>query len=439
MIADLAPATELDNPGWLRRPAPKTVLTSLEQAGYTARAVGGCVRDALLGREVGDIDIATDARPETASAILESAGMKVVPTGIDHGTVTAVLEGEPVEVTTLRTDVETHGRHATVAFTADWIADAERRDFTVNALYAGLDGRVYDPVGGWPDLQARRIRFIGDAEARIQEDALRILRFFRFFAWFGQPPPDEEAMAACRGRRDDLKNLSAERIQTELLKLLAAPDPLAALEAMDEAAVMAVLFPGGVNFDLLRSVVFWENALDESDSIRRLAALIDGGSGPMEDYAEYLRLSNRDGRRLASLARPRPHISLPLSEAEMRFNIYRWGRERFLDFVILSAAAAPADKDALKTAAHGIREIDVPQFPVQGRDVIQAGIEPGPAVGRVLKRLEDWWISADFPQDQGTLRTQLSRLVAEEKEVGRKRGGRHGRRSAPDPATDNEI
>src|SRR5712692_1642444 len=288
---------------WMDEPPTRALLDALAQAGIAARFVGSVVRDALLGRPIADIDLATPARPEAVIAALEKAGLKVVPTGIAHGTVTALVPPRHFEITTLRRDVETYGRRARVAFDADWAADAARRDFTINAIFLAPDGTIYDPVGGLADLRARRVRFVGDPATRIAEDVLRLLRYYRFEARFGTGSGDPRARTACRAAAHLLPSLSAERVAQELIKLLETSDPTAALRMMQEDAVLAVILPEARRLDRLRQMITIE---PDPDPLRRLAALIEvDGQGAIA-LAERLRFSSAWRERLHGLAAPWP-------------------------------------------------------------------------------------------------------------------------------------
>src|SRR4051812_4969410 len=286
---------------WMREPATHALLTALGEAGIAARFVGGCVRDALLGRESADIDLATPALPEEIIAALEKAGIKAVPTGIAHGTVTAVVPPRHFEITTLRRDVETYGRRARVAFDADWSEDAARRDFTINALYLDPRGIVHDPVGGLEDLAAHRIRFVGEPAKRIAEDVLRVLRYYRFEARFGRGEGDGAAREACRSAVPLLPTLSAERVAQEVLRLLTVADPVPALRMMREDEVLAAILPEATRLDRLESLIRLEPA---PDPVLRLAALVDVDGSGAARLAERLHLSNAVRDRLAGLAPP---------------------------------------------------------------------------------------------------------------------------------------
>lgn len=370
-----------------------------------ARFVGGCVRNALLGQPVDDIDIdiATRLTPEHTIAALRAAGLKAVPTGVEHGTVTAVSGGRPYEITTLRRDVETDGRRAVVAFTTDWAEDAARRDFGLNALYADASGRLHDPMGqGLADLLARRVVFVGDARIRIREDYLRILRFFRFHAWYGHGALDAEGLAACRDGREGLRRLSAERVSKELLKLLAAPDPRPAVAAMGEAGVLAEVLPEAVKPALFDALVDLTD-----DAVLRLSALLPSNPQIVDAVARRLRLSNAQRERLVAAA---GEIAPTLEPTQARALIYRLGPQAFADRLTRGRAARPdLDASALIRLAE---DWTPPRLPVGGHDLARLGVEPGPRTGRLLRAFEDEWIAADFPADGHQER--LTRLAASE-------------------------
>ena len=396
---------------WTTAPATLAVVAALEAAGGSgcARFVGGCVRDALLGLDSDDVDIATTLEPPAVIAALTAAGLKAVPTGVEHGTVTAVSGGRPFEVTTLRRDVETDGRRAVVAFSTDWAEDAARRDFGLNALYAEPSGAVHDPTGrGLSDLGAGRVAFVGDPATRIAEDALRILRFFRFTAWFGREGFDASGLAACTRARGDLAGLSAERVSKELLKLLAAEDPRPAVRAMADAGVLAELlpeappFPGALaRFEAL--VEIERGQLFEVDALLRLAALLPDDAPAMRGAAERLRLSNAQRDRLAAAASDvaEPLVSW-MSPREIRRAIHRLGPQAFRDRVKLSWAA-----DGRTATAPQWRLLHVypetwspPPFPLSGQEISAAGVPQGPLHGRVRREVERWWIDLDFTDDK---------------------------------------
>ena len=365
---------------WIRAGHVQSVLAMLAAAGHRALLVGGCVRNDLLGQPVADIDIATDARPLRVVELAAQAGLKSVPTGIDHGTVTVIAEGVPHEVTTFRRDVETDGRRAVVAFTHEVALDAARRDFTMNALYAEADGTVIDPIGGLPDLLARKVRFVGDAHARIREDALRILRFFRFHAWYGDPAQgmDTEALAACAAHPEGLAPLSKERIGHEMRRLLAASDPAPALAAMQAAGLLSIILPGA-DATAMAVLVHLEDGL-APDWIRRLALL---GSA---DATDALRLSRDEDRRL-SATRTAATEGAPAAEVG-----YRIGADCARDAMLVRAAllGQPLPHGWQDEAARGAAAV----FPVRAADLMP-GLA-GEALGHRLRELEERWIASDF-------------------------------------------
>ncbi len=402
---------------WMTAPETKKVVAALSAEGAAARFVGGCVRDAVLGRAVTDVDIATPEPPETVTRLLEAAGIKAVPTGIKHGTVTAVVGGEHYEVTTLRRDIETDGRHATVAFIDDWAADAARRDFTINALFCDPDGTLYDSVGGLDDARAGRVRFVGDAARRIEEDVLRLLRFFRFFAHFGRTPPDADALAACRKLAPALAGLSGERVRAELLKLLAAPDPARVLALMDETGVLAHVLPEAAGLDALPALCAVEGA--EADALRRLALLLRRGQGDAESVAKRLRMSNAEARRLAAMMAPAVAVAAGRDVRDRRRALYRVGAAIFIDLAYLAwaeaLAEAPDERDALahdhSALLETARRWEDPKLPVRGADVIALGVERGPAVARLLAQVEEGWEAGDYRAGRDETLKKLGEIV----------------------------
>ena len=420
----MQPSDRLDPQPWMTAPETVAVMTALLAAGGEARFVGGCVRDALLGRKVRDVDIATHEPPERVMNLLARAGIKAIPTGIKHGTVTAVSGAKHFEITTLRRDVETYGRRAKVEYTDDWQADAARRDFTMNALFCGADGTIYDPFGGLADLRAQRVRFVGDPEARIREDVLRLLRFFRFHAHYGKQPPDAAALAACRSLAHLLPTLSGERICGETLKLLSAPQPADVIDLMGETGVLAHFLPEATRSDRLRALVAIEGSaprdlVPRADPLRRLAALLDGSEASALAVATRLRFSNTERDRLLGLAgdlEPSPALDAPTR----RRLIYRLGPARYRDRALIAWAAAVAGGattdpriteawiDVLKSGA----EWPAPRFPVKGRDAVKLGVPPGPAVGRLMATLEDWWIAGDFQANREACLAELRERAA---------------------------
>lgn len=398
---------------WMVSAETRAVLDALAAGGAAARFVGGCVRDAVAGRRITDIDLATDAAPETVVELIRRAGLKAVPTGIEHGTVTAVSRGRPYEITTLRHDVETDGRRAVVAFTDDWEADAARRDFTMNAMSLEPDGRIHDPFGGVEDLRAGRVRFVGDPRQRLTEDVLRLLRYFRFQAHYGKPPPDSESLAACREMAHLLPRLSAERVRTELLKLLAAPDPAPVVRLMRDEGILDHFLARATEIDRLDRLVATETRLGLDDPLRRLAALLRVDAEGARHLAQGLRLSNRERDRLVAIVDVALRPSPEMDDAARRRALYRIGAETWRDVVLFEWAdlgAAPDDAQwrALYDAAARWEE---PRFPVTGSDVRKLGVPQGVAVGRLLGQLETWWIDNDFRPDRKACLARLRQLV----------------------------
>lgn len=418
MSADVPGRPEEERPlaaaHWLADPATVAVLDAIEAGGRPARFVGGCVRDTLLDPDLDrvDLDLATPEPPQRVMELLERAGIRAIPTGIEHGTVTALSDRRQVEITTLRRDVETFGRHARVAFTEDFDADAARRDFTINAMSADREGRLYDPFGGRRDLGAGRVRFVGEPRARIREDYLRILRFFRFFARYGRPPADEAALAACEAEAAGLDRLSAERVRRELLGLLEAPGAATSLELMRRTGVLGRIFPWPVDIDRLRRLI--ERA-PEADAILRLAALIRSprrGAAEVEAFARTLRLSNRERERLVFRATaPLPDPDAP--ERVHREAVYRLGARAYADLVRLAAAEREVDPDRLAALLALVAELEVPTFPLRGADVVARGVRPGPEVGELLRTVEAWWIAEGMRPDREACLAALEGLLAE--------------------------
>jgi len=392
---------------WMVEPATRAVVAALSSGGVEARFVGGSVRDALLGRPIVDIDIATPAPPERIIELLEKSGIKVVPTGLAHGTVTAVVPPRHFEITTLRRDVETYGRRARVAFDADWAADAVRRDFTINAIFLAPDGTIHDPVGGFADLQARRVRFVGDPATRIAEDVLRLLRYYRFEARFGAGVGDPEARAACRAAAHLLPTLSGERVSQELVKLLETQDPIAALRMMQEDGVLAVVLPEARHIERLRQMIAIE---PEPDQLRRLAALVEvDGEGALA-LAARLRFPNTWRDRLHGLAPPWP--ADPQEDARsQRRSLYRLGAGRYRDIALLVASAGAMPQSRLAELLDLTSSWTPPVFPLAGRDVTALGIPPGERVGRLLAAVHDWWEEGDFAADRGQCLAYLRELA----------------------------
>jgi len=382
-------------------------MTALGQA----RFVGGAVRNALLGVPVVDIDIAVPMPPQEALARLKAQGIRTIETGLDHGTVTAIAGTHAFEITSLRRDVETDGRHAKIAFTDDWAEDAARRDFTINALYATADGAIFDYATGVEDLVAGKVRFMGEARVRIAEDYLRVLRLFRFHAWYGRGEIDAESLRAAAEAKDKLKTLSAERIAKELLRLLEADHPGPVLRVMAATGILPELLPAASQLARLERLV----ELDAEhgfapDPVLRLGALLPDDAGAADAAADRLRLSNADRDRLEqALGGERIDAQLPAPQA--RRLLYRLGQACFRDKVLLQWAAAPASAGAWRQLLDMADKWQRPRFPLTGRDVMQAGVPEGPQIGRILAALEDGWVEDDFAADESALRDRLQAMV----------------------------
>ena len=426
--ADLAEAP------WLRRPETQAVFAALQADGAVARCVGGAVRNWLLGTAVADIDIATTATPEEAMALAERAGLKVHATGLQHGTVTIVAGDIAHEVTTLRRDIATDGRHATVAFTTDWHADASRRDFTMNALYCDADGTIFDPLGGLADIKARRVRFIGEPADRIKEDYLRILRFFRFNAQYGlaqksdlvadasTPGVDAAGLSAAIQLRDGLTRLSAERIQAELLKTLAAPAGPGVITVMFNSGFLPLLLgvvPRLTNLQRLAAIDTTLRA--RPDPALGLAALTIGKREDVGKIQQRLRLSSADTEALAqavfetdSFAHQNGVFATAApQERDAKQLLYRLGPDNYYRRILLAwARSGAATSDTTWASALSLpKRWPIPSMPFGGKDVVALGIGPGPAVGEVLRRFETWWIKAGFPTDNAANAKQLTQFV----------------------------
>ncbi|MEK9662894.1 MAG: CCA tRNA nucleotidyltransferase [Alphaproteobacteria bacterium] len=413
----MEPARHIEPVNWMRDPETTSVFAALAAP---ARFVGGCVRDVLLDRPVTDIDIATTLTPDAVMQRLDAAGIRAVPTGFDHGTVTAVTDHRHFEITTLRIDVRTDGRRAEVSFTDDWIADAQRRDFTVNALYCEPDGALYDPVGGLADLDARRVRFVGDPAQRLVEDVLRLLRFFRFHAQFGAPPLDAAGLAACRAAAGRLTTLAGERIAHEMLRLLAAGDPAPTLVTMSANGIFAPILPEARAIDRLAALVTLEGIVDGAVPVRRLAAMVEADAAGAADIAARWRLSNADRKRLVALCRE-PALDPEQPKAYQRAELYRSGADLWHDRVLVSWAdevshGVPQDRRRSEgwRAVYDLPVSDPPPaFPLRGQDALERGVPPGPEVGSLLDAVEQWWIDGDFGADRAACLNRLEALRPE--------------------------
>lgn len=376
---------DLDDYPELKSKPLAILMDILNSDGVNARMVGGCVRDALLGRKIIDVDIACSLPPEVSMRRFEQAEVKTIPTGLKHGTITAVIKGQHFEITTLRRDLETDGRHAKVVYTGDWIEDAARRDFTFNALYLDDNGSLYDPCEGLKDLDAKQVRFIGEAEERIKEDALRILRFFRFAAQIGGGELDKAGLAACVENKNLINHLSGERLAQELFKILAADNVVPILKIMDKAGILAEILPDYKNCEKACNYIPFEETARRCDVLARLSCLTFGKAG---DIGRHLKLSNQ---QLKVLKRYQDHniiVHDTMTKQEARKFIYLFGRDVFM-FAVL-------DYGLTGELIEYAENWEKPTFPVLGRDLIKTGVKAGPVLGQMLKKLETEWVQSDF-------------------------------------------
>lgn len=412
----MSSSRRIDAP-WLRDGPLPRLLDVLDRDGEEARVVGGAVRNALIGETVAEIDLATTAVPQEVMRRAAAAGFKPVPTGVDHGTVTVVVDGTPFEVTTLREDIETFGRHARVAFGRSWQHDAERRDFTMNALYAARDGTVHDYVGGLDDLAARRVRFIGDPARRIEEDYLRILRFFRFHAAYGDGGhPDPVGLSACIAARDGIETLSRERVRMEVLKLLLATHAVPALVSMSEAGLLVTVLGGVPLLASFANMMKLERELSLApDPMRRLGALAVSTGEDAERLRERLRLANAEHDRIASMADGWWRISAATGMHDARVLVYRLGAEKFLDRALLAWSRAWSEGVA-DERWHDLvllpNRWSAPAFPLKAADFMARGVPKGPALGHALRAAEEAWIAQDFPMDAATIAKIADEIVS---------------------------
>jgi poly(A) polymerase len=400
-----APVARKIEAPWLGEGSVAKLLALLNRDGEEARVVGGAVRNDLLGIVANEIDIATTALPEEVTRRVEAAGGKAVPTGIEHGTVTAILDNHPIEVTTLRQDVETFGRKARVVFGRDWNADAQRRDFTINALSAGPDRVVHDYVGGLADIEQRRVRFIGEPARRIEEDYLRILRFFRFHAHFGVGAPDADGVRACVRGRSGLEMLSRERVRMEVLKLLSVAHATPTLAVMAESGLLGTVLGGVAQLASFENMAKREAALDlKADALRRLGALGVWVEEDAERLGARLRLSNAESERLLALE-GWWRIGHTLDAKAARALLYQLGAQSFLDRLLVawSRSEAGAADAAWQEFATLPARWPVPLFPLKAADFMSLGLVAGPSLGAALRAAEAAWIAADFPADRATL------------------------------------
>ena len=401
------PQAQIDAP-WLTRGPVAALLAVLDHDGEEARVVGGAVRNALMGEPPGDIDIATTALPDEVMRRVAARGYKAVPTGIDHGTITVVIDGIPLEVTTLRQDVETFGRKAVVRFGRDWTADAARRDFTMNALSVSKDGVVHDPIGGLADVAARRLRFIGDPQTRIAEDYLRILRFFRFHAAYGHGAPDAAGLEACIVARGGLARLSRERVRSELVKLLCAGRAAATLAVMADAGLIGLVLGGVPLIASFANMVAAEAVIGlPPDPMRRLAALAVLITEDADRLRQRLRLANDEHARLASMAEGWWDLAPDMGAAAVRGLHYRLCTSRFTDRALLAWArsGAEAGDRAWRDLVSATAAVVPPVFPLRAIDFLRRGVPKGPRLGAALAAAEEAWIAADFPAETAELGT----------------------------------
>jgi len=416
------PLGQLPPEDWMTDPATKAVIKALESDGQAMRFVGGCVRDALARRPVKDIDMATPERPENVIKLLENANIKAIPTGLEHGTITAEIDGQRFEITTLRRDVKTDGRHAEVVFDTSWQADAVRRDFTINALSATKDGAVYDPFNGLDDLAHGRVRFIGSPDQRIQEDALRILRFFRFYALFGRPPANASALAGCRRFAGNLNNLSADRIWGEFKKILLNDNVANTIVLMTGVRVMDVMIPHLADVGVLRALSWLESrALNvgglNADPLRRLAALVDGSKTSLNGLTKQFNLSNDERDYIAALLATDDPEFLQMNVTDYQRRIRRDGRQVFLGHVLISWAGQLAATPKLPVGDNkkwiSIVELALswalPVFPLTGNDVMALGMVQGPDIGNLLRRVETWWENKNYKPQKRACLTELKK------------------------------
>ncbi len=398
---------------WLVSENVKAIMDALPEG--STRFVGGCVRNAIMGEPIGDIDLATQLEPKDVQDRLTAANIKTVPTGIDHGTITAVVDGEPFEITSLRKDVQTDGRRAVIAFTKDWAEDAIRRDFTINALYADREGQVYDPTGkGLEDVKSRKFNFVGDGDARVREDYLRILRYFRFLAWYaGDSKIDAAALKACRENRAGLKSLSSERVWAEIKKMLAAPKPSRAVQIMLTNDILTVVLPESSNAEglaLMQSLEAHHNI--EPDPLLRLMSMSGRDELAMAGLAKRLKISNIERARLLSWAGNQVAFSPDMAERTFKQGIYASTPQTAYDRMIIRAAG---ETDPIVAAewvrqARFARDWPIPEFPLKGRDLKEHGVKDGPEMGKILRALKELWIRSGFEADKAKLLTALGMI-----------------------------
>lgn len=423
-LPPIVPTGKLPPQPWMDRAETKKLLNALMSRGTEVRFVGGCVRDAVAKRIVEDVDIATPDPPETVMELLRASNIKVIPTGIDHGTVTAILGEFQYEITTLRVDVTTDGRRAKVAFTDDWIADAARRDFTINTLSCTPDGEIYDPYRGLDDLGNKVVRFVGNARERIEEDILRLLRYFRFFAAYGKQPPNKAALDACRQFAPQLTSLSAERVWREFRRILLGPNPEDIITLMQSEKVLEHILPEAGSVSRLRMVNWLETtAINipsvKPDPIRRLAAILDQENPNPENVAKRFKLSNKDAKRLSDITKVPFHISAELTEKDLNHLLYAYNSDTIRDVLLLDWAqelstAENRGSSRTQTWLNLLSKIDeqtIPMFPLTGDDVLSLGIPAGRDVGVLLRVVEEWWTTGNFQASREECLQKLKMLI----------------------------
>ena len=413
----MSAVAELPDTGWLKDGGLARLLSLLDRDGEEARVVGGAVRNALIRLPFDEVDIATTAVPDEVTRRAAAAGLKAIPTGAEHGTVTVVIDGKPFEVTTLRVDIETYGRKAKVSFGRDWAKDAARRDFTINALSVSADGKIHDYVGGLADIAAHKVRFIGEPAQRIAEDYLRILRFFRFHAWYAHGPPDAAGLHACVVARAGLETLSRERVRMELMKLLVAPRATPTLAVMAETGILGTVLGGVPLLASFENMAKVEAAIGApADAVQRLGAL---GVATMEDaerLSERLRLSNAEFERLMALEywwRVKPAAG----EHAARVLLYQLGTKSFVDraLVAWSRSDAGAADAAWRQLATLAQRWIAPMFPLKAQDFLSRGVPKGPPMGAALRAAEQAWVDADFPDDRAAIEAIAERAAKDNK------------------------
>jgi len=415
-MADDLNRINLNDAPWLSSKPVRDVFEALEAPGHETRIVGGAVRNALLGVPVSDIDMATTLHPKEVMERAESHGIKAVPTGIEHGTITLISDQVTIEVTTLRADIDTDGRRAQVVFGSDWHGDAARRDFTINAFYCDRNGKIFDPLGGFDDLHSRRIRFIGDAQKRIREDYLRILRFIRFHGAYGHGLIDADGITACLRERGGLAQLSRERIWTEFSKILTLKNSATTIRLMFDHGLLTLILQGVPNLIRFENLIAIEDGLGlPRDAVRRLSALALFVKDDASRFGEIFRLSQKDAQRLRVVSGQYPEFNEKLKSNVAKKLIYNLGAPLFIDRLLLSISGQ--DRDKISQELQGLYDLALhwtpPSFPITGEDALALGMSPGPKLGRILKAQEAEWLSADFKPDREELLVRLKIMIAD--------------------------